>query len=77
MGLSVFNPVAMSVVVYAGSSQLIGAGFIAAAAPALSTVVTTFVVNLWHMLYAVGFTTCPRKWFPDRALICGRHKHRL
>jgi 4-azaleucine resistance transporter AzlC len=61
-GLSVFNAVAMSVLVYAGSSQLIGAGLFAAAAPALSIVATTFVVNLRHMLFSAALSPYLKGW---------------
>jgi len=40
----------MSVLVYAGSAQLIAVGLIQAAAAPLSIVLTTFVVNLRHLL---------------------------
>lgn len=45
---------AMSSIVFAGSSQFIGAQMIKDAAPALIIVLTTFVVNLRHMLYAAS-----------------------
>jgi len=61
-GLSVFNAVAMSVLVYAGSAQLIGAGLFAAAAPALSIVATTFVVNLRHMLFSAALSPYLKGW---------------
>lgn len=61
-GLSVFNAVAMSVLVYAGSAQLIGAGLFGAAAPALSIVATTFVVNLRHMLFSAALSPYLKGW---------------
>ena len=61
-GLSIFNTVAMSVVVYAGSAQLIGAGLFAAGAPALSIVATTFVVNLRHLLFSAALSPYLRGW---------------
>ena len=61
-GLSVFNAVAMSVLVYAGSSQLIGAGLFAVAAPALSIIATTFVVNLRHMLFSAALSPYLKGW---------------
>jgi 4-azaleucine resistance transporter AzlC len=45
---------AMSSVVFAGSSQFIGANLFAASAPFLVIVVTTFVVNLRHALYSAS-----------------------
>ena len=61
-GLSVFNTVAMSVLVYAGSAQLIGAGLFAVGAPALSIVATTFVVNLRHMLFSAALSPYLKAW---------------
>lgn len=45
---------AMSSIVFAGSSQFIGAQMIKDATPALVIVLTTLVVNLRHMLYAAS-----------------------
>lgn len=45
---------AMSAIVFAGSSQFIGAQMIRDGAPALITVLTVFVVNLRHMLYSAS-----------------------
>jgi len=61
-GLSVFNAVAMSVLVYAGSAQLIGLGLFAAAAPPLSIVAMTFVVNLRHMLFSAAMSPYLKRW---------------
>ncbi len=61
-GLSLFNTLAMSALVYAGSAQLIAAGLFAAAAPALSIVATTFVVNLRHMLFSAALSPYLRGW---------------
>jgi 4-azaleucine resistance transporter AzlC len=44
-GLSPFNAVLMSVTVYAGTAQLIGAEMIGLAVPAVSILVTTLVIN--------------------------------
>ncbi|MGE4290769.1 MAG: AzlC family ABC transporter permease [Desulfovibrio sp.] len=54
VGASVFNVVLMSVVVYAGSAQLIAAGLLAAGAEPLTIVVTTFIVNLRHLLMSAA-----------------------
>ncbi len=44
----------MSSVVFAGSAQFIAAGLFAISAPALVLVMTTFVVNLRHLLYSAS-----------------------
>jgi 4-azaleucine resistance transporter AzlC len=64
-GLSAFNTLAMSLFVYAGSSQLIAVGMFALSANPLSVVLTTFIVNLRHMLMASAvapYLKCWRKW---------------
>jgi 4-azaleucine resistance transporter AzlC len=45
---------AMSVLVFAGSAQFIGAELIGAGVPGALIVLTTFVVNLRHMLYSAS-----------------------
>lgn len=53
-GLSVAAAIAMSVFVYAGSSQFIALGLLATGAPLIVIVLTTFIVNLRHLLYAAS-----------------------
>ena len=53
-GLSPAAALAMSSIVFAGSSQMIGAQLFATAAPGIVIVLTTFVVNLRHMLYSAS-----------------------
>jgi 4-azaleucine resistance transporter AzlC len=45
---------AMSSIVFAGSSQVIGANLFKAATPAIVMILTTLVVNLRHMLYSTS-----------------------
>ncbi len=61
-GLSTFNTLALSFVVYAGSAQLIAVGLFAAGAPALSIIVTTFIVNLRHLLFSAALSPYLRGW---------------
>ncbi len=61
-GLSLWNAAAMSIFVYAGSSQLIAVGLLAAAAPAASIIITTFIVNLRHMLMSAALAPHLRGW---------------
>ena len=56
-GLSMLNAILMSVIVYAGSAQLIAVGLFAAGAPAASIILTTFVVNLRHILMSAAVST--------------------
>ncbi len=53
-GMPPWMAVLMSLIVYAGSAQLIAAGLIGAGVPALSIIATTFVVNLRHMLMSTA-----------------------
>lgn len=53
-GLSVAATLAMSLFVFAGSSQFVAAGLVAQGAGILVIVVTTFVVNLRHGLYSAS-----------------------
>lgn len=53
-GLSVFATMGMSLFVFAGSSQFVAATLIGAGAAIPIIILTVFVVNLRHMLYAVS-----------------------
>lgn len=65
-GLSPAGTLGMSALVFAGSSQFIAAGLIAAKTGWLLIVLTTFVVNLRHLLYAVSLVpyvkTLSQRW---------------
>ena len=61
-GLSAFNALMMSLLVYAGSSQLIAVGLFAANAPLSSIILTTFVVNLRHILLSAAVAPFLKRW---------------
>ncbi|MDY6876240.1 MAG: AzlC family ABC transporter permease [Chloroflexota bacterium] len=61
-GMSSLNTLLMSILVYAGSSQLIAIGLFAAGAPVLSVILTTFVVNLRHMLMSAALSPLLGRW---------------
>lgn len=61
-GLSARNTLLMSLIVYAGSSQFIAVGLFAAGTPALSVILTTFVVNLRHMLMSASLSPYLKGW---------------
>ena len=61
-GLSVFDGVLMSVIVYAGSAQLIGAGMFGLGAHPLSIIFTTFIVNLRHLLMSAAISPNLKGW---------------
>ncbi len=61
-GLAVDNTLLMSVLVFAGSAQLIGVGLIGAGASAASVIVTTFIVNLRHLLMSAALAPHLSRW---------------
>jgi 4-azaleucine resistance transporter AzlC len=65
-GLSRGAAMAMSAIVFAGSSQFIAIGLVASGASGLTIVITTFIVNLRHALYATTLAPhmkkLPQKW---------------
>lgn len=61
-GLSALNTLLMSVIVYAGSAQLIAVGLFAAAVSPFSIILTTFIVNLRHMLMAAALSPNFQGW---------------
>jgi 4-azaleucine resistance transporter AzlC len=61
-GISPANTLLMSVIVFAGSSQLIAVGLFAAGVPPLSIILTTFVVNLRHMLMSAAVAPYLKRW---------------
>jgi 4-azaleucine resistance transporter AzlC len=63
-GISALHAILMSVLVYAGSAQLVAVGLINANTPPLSMVLTTFVVNLRHMLMSAALSPYLADWRP-------------
>jgi 4-azaleucine resistance transporter AzlC len=61
-GLSTANTGLMSVLVFAGSAQLIGVDMIGAGAPPLSVIATTFIVNLRHLLFSAALAPHLSGW---------------
>lgn len=65
-GLSVWATIAMSLFVYAGSAQFIALGLIASGAGVMILIVTTFIVNLRHLLYSAALLESvkqlPQRW---------------
>jgi 4-azaleucine resistance transporter AzlC len=55
-GIPAWAAVLISVVVYAGSAQIIAAGLFGAGAPAATIVLTTLIVNLRHMLMSAALS---------------------
>jgi 4-azaleucine resistance transporter AzlC len=65
-GLSMAAAIAMSAFVFAGSSQFIAVGLVAAQTPVAIIVLTTLIVNLRHLLYSATLLPylkdLPQKW---------------
>jgi len=65
-GLSIWETVAMSAIVFAGSAQFIAIGLFAAGTGWPIILLTTFVVNLRHLLYAASLVphvkSLPQRW---------------
>ena len=65
-GLSDANTLLMSLLVYAGSAQLIAVGLFASLASPLAIVATTFVVNLRHLLMSAALAPYLGSWNKTR-----------
>ncbi len=61
-GISTANTLAMSLLVYAGSAQLIAVGLLSSGASPFSVILTTFVVNLRHLLMSAALSPYLRSW---------------
>ncbi len=65
-GLSPAAGMIMAALVFAGASQFIAVGLVAAGVPVVIIILTTFIVNLRHMLYSATLLpylkTLPQKW---------------
>jgi 4-azaleucine resistance transporter AzlC len=61
-GLSIDNTVLMSLIVFAGSAQFIAVSLIASGASSLTVILTTFIVNLRHMLMSAALSPYLKKW---------------
>ena len=61
-GMTPVTTALMSLFVYAGSSQLIATGLLSAGVGTASIVLTTFIVNLRHMLMSAALTPYLKHW---------------
>lgn len=61
-GLSLLHTILMSVIVYAGSAQLIAVGLFAQMIAPASIILTTFIVNLRHLLMSAALAPHLRPW---------------
>jgi 4-azaleucine resistance transporter AzlC len=61
-GLTPFETIAMSVVVYAGSAQLMAVSLFAGGVNPFSIIATTFIVNLRHLLMSASLAPYMERW---------------
>lgn len=60
--ISATNTILMSLIVFAGSAQFIAVGLFASGAGPATIIVTTFIVNLRHMLMAASLSPFLSRW---------------
>jgi 4-azaleucine resistance transporter AzlC len=65
-GLSGANTILMSILVFAGSAQLIAVGLFASGTAPLAIIATTFIVNLRHLLMSAALAPFLRSWSRTR-----------
>lgn len=61
-GLTIFHTVLMSIIVFAGSAQLIAVSLFAQMLHPLSIIATTFIVNLRHLLMSAALAPHMKNW---------------
>lgn len=61
-GISTLNTILMSLIVFAGSAQLMATSFFAQALNPFSIILTTFIVNLRHLLMSASLSTYMKNW---------------
>ena len=61
-GLTPFETIAMSIIVYAGSAQLMAVSLFAAGINPFSIIATTFIVNLRHLLMSASLAPYLERW---------------
>lgn len=69
VGLSLFATLLMSLIVYAGSAQYIAVSLISHSVPLLTIVLTTFMVNLRHILLVTSLAQHLNKWPPFKRIL--------
>ncbi|MBN2047090.1 MAG: AzlC family ABC transporter permease [Anaerolineaceae bacterium] len=70
-GVTPFNVVIMSLLVYAGSSQLVAAALFGMDIQPYSMILTTFVINLRHMLMSAAISQKLRGWSKPELTLFG------
>ncbi len=68
-GLTLFQSIVMSLLVYAGAGQYIAGGMILAGASAMSITITVMIVNMRHILYTSSLYPHVSDWSPIQKAI--------
>ena len=61
-GMSTFNILLMSLIVFAGSAQLVAVGLISQGLNPWAIIATTFIINLRHLLMSASLSPYMEKW---------------
>jgi 4-azaleucine resistance transporter AzlC len=61
-GISTLNTILMSIIVFAGSAQLMATSFFALGLNPFSIILTTFIVNLRHLLMSASLSIHMKNW---------------
>jgi 4-azaleucine resistance transporter AzlC len=61
-GISTLNTILMSLIVFAGSAQLMATSFFVQGLNPFSIIITTFIVNLRHLLMSASLSLHMKKW---------------
>ena len=61
-GISTLNTILMSIIVFAGSAQLMATGFFAQGLNPFSIIFTTLIVNIRHLLMSASLSTHMKDW---------------
>jgi len=61
-GLSPVNTILMSIIVFAGSAQFVAVGLFALGLTPVSVIMTTFIVNLRHLLMSASLSVFFKNW---------------
>ena len=70
-GIPELHTVLMSLIVFAGSAQFIAVSLISAGAAPITIIITTFIVNLRHMLMSAALAPHLRNWSAAKKILFG------
>ena len=59
-GYGILRVLSKSLLIYAGSMQYVGIGLLAAGASEVTVILTTIMVNAWHLFYSIHYIVMVR-----------------